>query len=137
MVAPKFRKYFYIISCCLLLVNTSCSFNNSSIKKSDIEIDNSVVECFQIEPIKTFVHNNLVLLDTKLDTIKSTGYCGCKSALLSYNVTYSNSIEVNAPKSLSVFSSFLRGKYSFVLAQNFALNKHRAYVLHVQCSSPE
>lgn len=136
MVAPKFRKYFYIISCCLLLVNTSCSFNNS-IKKSDIEIDNLVGECFQIEPVRKFVHTNLVLLDTKLDIIKSTGYCGCKSALLSYNVTYSNSIEVNAPKSLSVFSSLLRGKYSFVLAQDFALNKHRAYVLHVQCNSPE
>lgn len=136
MVAPKFRKYFYIISSCLLLVNTSCSFNNS-IKKSDIEVDNSVVECFQIVPVRKFVHNNLVLLDTKLNTIKSIGYCGCKSALLSYNVTYSNSIEVNTPKFLSVFSSLLRGKYSFVLAQDFALNKHRAYVLHVQCSSPE
>jgi hypothetical protein len=136
MVAPKSRKFFYILSCYFLLANTSCSFKNN-IKKNDIKVDNSVGECFQIEPIKKFVHNNLVLLDTKLDIIKSTGYCGCKSALLSYSVTDSNSIDVNYPKSLSIFSSLLTGKYSFVLARNFTLNKNTAYVLHIQCSSPE
>lgn len=136
MVALKFHKFLYASICCLFLVGAGCSPGNI-VKDSNVEIDNSIEECFQIKSVNKLIHNNVILLETELSTVKSVGYCGCKSAVLSYYVTTHPVESSNQTKEYSVFSSPQHDKYTFVLERNDTPKKNKSYTLNIQCSSPD
>lgn len=135
MVALKLHKLLYATTCCFL-VGTGCSAGNI-VKDSNIIIDNAIEECFQIKPVNKLIQNNVILLDTELSTVKSVGYCGCKSAVLSYYVTTQLVESSNQAKEYSLFSSLQYSIYTFVLDRNITPNKNKSYTLNIQCASPE
>ncbi len=59
----------------------------------EVSIENNLNECVRIESSNTTMHNNLWLLDLDLRVIKSTGYCGCKSAITGYSVMLDNEVQ--------------------------------------------
>jgi len=135
MAALKFHKLLNAPACCLFLVSAGCSAGNL-VKSSNVVIDNSIEECFQIKSVGKLVHNNVILLDTKLSTVKSVGYCGCKSAVLSHYVTTHPVESGNQTREHGVFSSLQQGNYTFVLDRNNA-SHNKSYTLNIQCSTPD
>jgi hypothetical protein len=134
MAVLKSHKLLCTLICCFLVV-AGCSAVNMK-KDSNVLIDNQIEECFQIKAINKLVHNNVILLDTELSPIKSIGYCGCKSTILSYYVV-SNSIESNdQAREYSIFSSLSHEKYTFVINRNDNSDKNQSYTVNIQCASP-
>lgn len=136
MLRLKFHKLLYTLTFYCLFVGIGCSAG-SFMKNSKVSIDNPIKECFQIKQVSKLIHNNLILLDTELSVIKNIGYCGCKSAILSYGVT-TRPVELNGrTKEYKLFSSLREGKYTFVLDGNGTQNKNKSYTLIIQCASPD
>jgi hypothetical protein len=121
----------------LLLFSISCSAENAHNKNNpNIEIDNSVEECLEIKVVKKHIHNNVILLDTEISQVKSTGYCGCKSALLSYYVISSSIKSGNKTKEHRVFSSLTHGLYTFIIENQYLPSTDKSYTINIRCTSP-
>jgi hypothetical protein len=137
MVAPKLHRLYYLSLVFLFLFSIGCSAENALIKNNpNIEIDNSVEECFQIKVVKKHIHNNVILLDTEISQVKSTGYCGCKSALLSYYVISSSIKSGNKTKEHRVFSSLTHCLYTFIVENHYLPGTDKSYTINIQCTSP-
>lgn len=133
MKTLKLQQYLSILT--FLLLGTASQAENI-VSNQTININNLVEECFQINPINIVNHNNLILFDVTLVAHKSTGYCGCKSANLSYYISSIKSDGQKKAGEYGKFSSLNNGKYSFILEKNNT-QKNEAYVLSIQCASPD
>lgn len=136
MVAPKFHEVICPITCSFAFVGAGCS-PGTIVNNSNVQVDNSVEQCFQIKPLSQLVHNNVILLEAELSAVKSTGYCGCKSATLSYYVTTHPVGPSSRPEEYGVFSSLRHGKYTFVLGRTGTPENNKTYTLSIQCASPD
>ncbi len=107
MVALKLPKHLILSA---MICSMSMTAYAESRQKPDItvQLNNAVNECTKIVPVNHEVHNNLVLLNAEISSIKSAGHCGCKSALLSYSVEVGSSKE-NITGEYGTFTSFHTG----------------------------
>lgn len=135
MAAPDLHKWLYA-STCSFLVATGCPAESLRDNPS-ISISNLIEECFRIKPANELIHNNVIMLDAELSIIKSVGYCGCKSAVLSYYVTTRPVESRHKTKEHGVFSPLRNGTYTFVLERNNTRRENGSYTLNIQCASPD
>ena len=54
-------------------------------KLKDVSIKNNVSQCLRVIPQEITKYKNISTLSAKLESIKSTGECGCVSGLLEYS----------------------------------------------------
>jgi hypothetical protein len=113
----------------------SCSTLINIITTEDIFIDNQVEECIEIIPNEIMYKSGSVYLNTKWKTIKSTGFCGCKSALLSYKVIAKKN-DVNSMVNYKEFSSLNHDDFDFLVCSDFQ-KKYDSFEIYIQCKSPE
>lgn len=133
MLPLNFWIYIFMF---VALIETQCT-TASNVKNSAIAIDNSIRNCLRIETISQTVRNNVILLNTKIATLKNTGNCGCKSALLSYSVSIPDENLSNRVKEYHLFSSLRAKRYSFIITRNHQPESHQSYRLTIQCASPD
>ena len=117
----------------LLLI--SLLFSQSCVGQSnldDIIIDNIVNNCIKIKINKIENYSNALLLDTSWDIINNTGSCGCKSALLKYDVKTINSNEYITH---GLFSTLNRQHFKFVINTDNSIFKNAKYNLIINCSN--
>jgi len=85
-VVQKFlKKAFFLSAFSIAMLDTSAADERIATIQG-VEISNLIVECVQLELINKLNRNNVILLDVELLNLKSVGYCGCKSPILSYYV---------------------------------------------------
>lgn len=126
-----------LLSLICLLAAGSCSCLALASNSPDIRISNAVSECLEVSPGDSLVHNNVVLLDARLSVIKSVGYCGCKSANLSYYSIKGSDDHGNVtPMDYSVFVPSEDGVYTFVVESDFGQNDAGPRTLNIQCAGP-
>lgn len=127
------RSFVFPILINFILVASSVA---DSLEQS-VRLNNRVKACNKISVEDVITHNNVVLANSKITSIQSAGYCGCKSALLSYSVLLGDSGK-NVQGEYGTFSSFHNGKFTFVVDKNY-VNKHnnKQYRLSIQCAPPE
>lgn len=109
----------------------------SSLPKFPVELKNYVSDCYHVSPGKLTVSNNVVMLEAETSSIKSIGYCGCKTAILSYSVQANQTHKLRIPE-YGRFSSFESGRYTFVIDRSYEdKNSQQQYLLRVQCAPPK
>ena len=113
----------------------SCATYKKNIDEEDIFIDNQVEECIEIIPNEITHKSGSVYLNTKWRTIKSTGFCGCKSALLSYKVI---AIKKNVKSTVhyNVFSSLNHDDYDFLVCSDLK-QYYDSFEIYIQCKNPD
>jgi hypothetical protein len=135
MAALKYRSFSKLLTLLIVLLPLSCTATTAK-KTEKININNSVNECIEIRIGSTNTYKNTVLLDTAWQVNKVTGYCGCKSALLSYHsLGLKNGHKTNL--SYGVFSSIGRESFSFVLNADKNYKGFDSYILDIGCANPD
>lgn len=120
----------------IFLLSASCSAENVlNEEETNIAVDNLVADCFSAKSVKSHIHNNVILIDMNISHVKDVGYCGCKSALLSYYAVPSNNKSNMQIKEYRVFSSLRRGVYTFIVENDYVPNMDLSYTLNIQCAS--
>ena len=139
MAGQKLRKNraslftIIFIFCSVFLI--SCAILNNKITTDNIAIDNQVEECIEIIPNEIMHKSGAVYLNTKWKTIKSTGFCGCKSALLSYKVIAKKN-SVNSMLHYKEFSSLNQNDFNFLVCSD-CKQDYDSFEIYIQCRSPE
>ncbi len=113
----------------------SCATGPSELK-SNIAIDNQINECIEIVP-KALVHKQgYAYLETIWNSKKSTGYCGCKSAMLTYKVV---AMKGGAFSTLfnNEFTSLRQEGYDFMVCHDSQQEDYEAFTIKIQCQNPE
>lgn len=104
---------------------------------NNISINNAIEDCIKIKQISNTSNDNAVFLNAKLLHIKNVGYCGCKSAMLSYFTT-TNSVESRTDEGKhNVLLSSSDNKYTFVIDDAYTSSEGKSYTLNIQCASPD
>jgi hypothetical protein len=134
---PLKNRAFY----CIIIITIYSAFFNScatlknNISAEDIFIDNQIENCIEIIPNEVMYRSGFVYLNAKLKIIKSTGFCGCKSALLSYKVI----AKKNSVKSMvhhKEFSSLYQDDFDFLVCSD-CKQDYDSFEIYIQCRSPE
>ncbi len=112
----------------------SCATFNH-IEAKDIVIDNQVEECIEFIPDGIMYKSGSAYLNTKWRTIKSTGLCGCKSALLSYKVIAKKK-GVNSIMHYKDFSSLNQNDFDFLVSSDLK-QEFDSFEIDIQCKNPE
>jgi hypothetical protein len=138
MAEPKFLKNFAIIFLVLIssMVLSSCATSHIELKSEDIAIDNHVKECIDIIPQSLIKKQNSLYLKAKLETKKSAGYCGCKSALLTYKVVTKRE-NISSILHYQDFSPLNQNVFDFLLFEDFQQQDFKSLILFVQCKNPD
>jgi len=126
--------YTIIFIFCSVFLN-SCAILKNKITTENISIDNQVEECIEIIPNEVMYRSGAVYLNTKWKTIKSTGFCGCKSALLSYKVIAKKN-SVNSIAHHKEFSSLNQDEFDFLVCSG-CKQDFDSFEIYIQCKSPE
>lgn len=134
MVAPKLpRKLSFPILVNFILVASAVA----TPQEQSVNLNNRIAACNKVSVEKVFRHNNLVLADASISSIKSAGYCGCKSAVLSYSVRIDEAGKKQQGE-YGRFLSFTSGKYTFVIDRDYGKKAtNREYNLSIQCAPPD
>lgn len=139
MVVQKLLNYK--IFCCnfvsiiSMVVLSSCTVGQGNIKTKDISVDNIIKECIEVIPIDLIKKDKSVYINAELKTKKAAGYCGCKSALLTYKVV---SKKENSKTTLSynVFSPLNKNSYDFLVCDDLK-NDYKSLTLYIDCKNPD
>ena len=133
MVVPKLpRKLSFPILVNFILVASAIA----TPQEQSVNLNNRIAACNKVSIEKVFIHNNLVLADASISPIKSAGYCGCKSAVLSYSVRI-DKMRKKQQGEYGRFLSFYSGKYTFVIDRDYSKKTaNRKYNLSIQCAPP-
>lgn len=129
----KNRVFFTIILIVCSLFLNSCVTFRKNIKVENINIDNQVEKCIEINPLAVMYKSGSVYLNTKWKKIKSTGFCGCKSALLSYKVI-AKSKNAKSTVHYSDFSSLDHDDFDFLVYRDFKQD-YDLFVIYIQCKN--
>ncbi|HEY6641985.1 DUF2195 family protein [Povalibacter sp.] len=107
-------------------LTTACSGANA-----DVAIENTLHACVTLTPAKISQMGSSLFLPTAWAVHKSTGECGCKSALISYRVTAGPRDEVIAT---GVLSSMNKTNYAFLINPDAGIAYDAKYTLFVGCA---
>jgi len=115
-----------LVLCC---VAQAC---NAEYSMDKITINNILDQCIKINKKSIENKNNLLLLHTVWDVKSNIGECGCKSALISYDVH-----EVKNKKLMfhGVLSSMNKKEFYFVISSDGSIYKEAGYKVSISCSS--
>ncbi len=117
----------------LSLTSAAAGCADTPLRESPVRIENAVEDCLLVAATGEFVRNNVRLLDAELTPVKSTGYCGCKSAILSYYVPSAS----GEPAESGRFSSLRAGPVTFVLDRDLDVATPGPDALRIQCAAPD
>ena len=98
----------------------------------DVAIDNTLDACIALTPAQPAKIDSALFLPTTWTVHKSTGECGCKSALISYRVTAGPRSEVIAS---GVLSSLNKRSYAFLINPDASIAYGQQYSLFIGCAS--
>ncbi len=133
MVAQKLRRHLFILVSVIIL-SPACV---AELDDHNVKLVNRIGDCHKVTITNVSSHHNLLIADAKVSSIQSAGYCGCKSAVLSYAVSATRSGKTEQIE-YGRFLSFYEGKYSFLLNRGLdSKNKYTSYQLNIQCASPD
>ncbi|HMN45585.1 MAG TPA: DUF2195 family protein [Povalibacter sp.] len=99
--------------------------------QGDVAIENSLDACIALQPAKLAKIESALFLPTTWTVRKSTGECGCKSALISYRVTAGPRSEVIAT---GVLSSLNKQNYAFLINPDAGIAYGERYSLFIGCA---
>ena len=105
---------------------------NAEYSMEKITIDNILDQCIKINKKSIENNNNLLLLHTVWDVKRNIGKCGCKSALISYDV---HEKEHHKLMSHGVLSSLSKQEFYFVISSDGSIYKEVDYLVSINCSS--
>ena len=105
--------------------------------EENLLIENQVQDCIKVIPKTFYKESGLLRLSTNWEVVKSTGYCGCKSALISYRVSATLSPSLKREISYGVLSSLHKRSYDFVISHDEMVSSYRSFRLEITCKSPE
>lgn len=128
----------------VFLLMLACTGVVKARKTPDVEIRNHLSECLIIHPVQQVVMDNLVILKTVITQKKSTGECGCLSALVGYtSLTAQDVSDYGAGKAgvLQQGNFLLTGSpesqpFSFVLSVDNRYMREQKLALLVHCTPP-
>ena len=100
--------------------------------QADVTIENTLDACITLAPAKISQVESSLFLPTAWTVHKSTGECGCKSALISYRVTAGAHKEVIAT---GVLSSMNKKSYAFLINPDAGIKYGDKYALFIGCGS--
>ncbi len=103
--------------------------------QTQVTVNNLLKECVIIENQKIRTEKNLLLLDVELQWIKSTGDCGCKSAINSYTVR-EEPVENNIAVQHSWGKFVVLEKTKMITLPITALHNNSNYFLEIACAPP-
>lgn len=108
---------------------------------SAIQIRNSVSACLDLKPFKIVEQEAVVKLLARGKLLRSTGECGCKSALLTYRVLElrpdgQETERVKAYVSVKMPAGEMERQFTFVISGDARLGHSRA-ALSLGCTLPE
>ncbi len=98
---------------------------------ADVAIENTLDACIALTAAPLAKIENALFLPTTWAVRKSTGECGCKSALISYRVTAGPRSEVIAT---GVLSSMNKGSYAFLINPDAGIAYGQQYSLFIGCA---
>ena len=138
MAEPELLKYkisarpFLIVICLTLF--SSCVTGQKNFNVEKLLIDIQIEECIKIMPNGLIHKNDSVYLNTKWKYNKSSGNCGCKSALLSYRIVAkyrgANSILYNKE-----ITSLGHDEFDFIICSD-SQKGYESYRIDIQCKNP-
>lgn len=99
--------------------------------RADVAIENTLDACIALTPAKPAKVEGALFLPTTWTVHKSTGECGCKSALISYRVTAGARSEVIAT---GVLSSLHKQSYAFLINPDASIAYGQQYSLFIGCA---
>lgn len=117
------------------MVLSACATSQIKLKTEDIAIDNHINECIDIIPQCLIKKQNSLYLNAKLETKKSAGYCGCKSAMLTYKVVTKRE-NISSVLSYQDFSPLNQEDFNFLICNDFQQD-FKSLILFVQCKNPD
>jgi hypothetical protein len=117
------------------MVLSSCATSQTKLKAEDIVIDNYIKECIDIIPQSLIKKQNSLYLNAKLETKKSAGYCGCKSAMLTYKVVTKRETS-SSILSYQDFSPLNKDDFDFLIGNNLQQD-YNSFLMFVQCKNPD
>ncbi|MDH5178269.1 MAG: DUF2195 family protein [Gammaproteobacteria bacterium] len=118
------------IACTIVVVFLS---GCSSLPLHTVQIQNGVRDCYSFEPRELVITDKQLILTTQTRLHKSTGYCGCKSALLSYRVRNKNGDDSGSGQILSREEK----QQDFVIDRKPETGKPmKGYTLMIGCAPP-
>jgi len=97
----------------------------------DVAIENTLDACIGLQSAKLAKIESALFLPTTWTVRKSTGECGCKSALISYRVTAGPRSEVIAT---GVLSSLHKQSYAFLINPDASIAYGQQYSLFICCA---
>lgn len=97
---------------------------------AEVVIENTLQACVTMKPGKTSVQGAGLFLHTDWEVQKSTGECGCKSALVSYRVSMRGEVIASG-----VLSSLNRTGYDFLINPDAGVAYKDKYTLFVGCAN--
>jgi hypothetical protein len=118
-----------------IMVLSSCATGQPKLKDEDIAIDNYIKECIDIIPQSIIEKQNSLYLNAKLETKKSAGYCGCKSAMLTYKVVAKRE-DGSSILSYQNFSPLNQDEFDFLIGNDFEPD-YNSLTMFVQCKNPD
>ena len=134
MVVQCTLKRVFFVSLLIITSNISIA---SELNLSLLKINNLIKDCWTIKQYNIEENKKESFMKANIYLKKSAGYCGCKSAELSYYVKYYGVNEKGAIGTIQQYSSLLSGlNFSFKIdcSNNKCL---REFELFIQCSSGE
>jgi len=118
-----------------LLIISSLIFAQSCVAQNDLDnvvIDNKVLsKCLTIKKNKIENYGNAIFLDAALDIKDNIGVCGCKSALLKYDVTL---LDSGVSITHGLVSTLNKHQYKFVINTDNSIYKNKKFRLAVNCT---
>lgn len=116
-----------------LFIGIACALLCSHVQAAEprINIDNTLYKCVDIAPDGLTFFGHTVLLKTRWEWRKSTGECGCKSALISYTASSANGVAM-AAGILSVMRQ--QREFNFVVNPDSSVAHPLPFKLLITCT---
>ena len=126
-------------SCATVLADDAIS---DLIKSSDISIENSIDNCITFNPTNIEKTPTGIVLHTRAEFKKSATECGCKSRILSYDVTEEMAIEDHVAEFERLYAQKIApdasvGDYTFILSADPGIRYAGRVMVRVGCQAPD
>ncbi|MFV1984816.1 MAG: DUF2195 family protein [Thiohalomonadales bacterium] len=122
-------KLFILIFIFLLPVSKFCYAENNI---NNIIIDSILTDCIKIKKNELVAYHNFLFLDTSWDVKNNIGNCGCKSALIQYDV---NLISDQQHIVHGVVSSLKKKNHEFIINSDNSIFKNERFKLIINCAN--
>jgi hypothetical protein len=127
-----------VVGAALLAATAAVAAEPAKIALAQVRVENAVASCMALEPKEVQQSGSIVKLLADARFIKSTGECGCKSALLRYRV-YAQAAPGQRVEwlsgAVSTMGSAGSKTFEFVLSSDASIQQRNALILSIGCAA--